>query len=187
MVGQTTKRCQSGHVPTSAEPASADPLDALGLDAAMTIHSSISGGVAGFGTIEIDDIDALLTAAVANPTPKQALGMLVDLLPVGVDSAASVELGSRRVPKKSPGDRFEVILSARAAQQMEMVGEGAQKALDRIVGAEYGEIKSIGRRLPDRNGRQFWRVRTGVVAVLFDLDRDEIFVHGFAPRDKPPH
>ena len=164
-----SKTCKAGHTPNSR--GQRDPFEGLGLELAEVLGtgSKPDQTTLSTSTVDLDEIESLLVAAStapiapAQPKPRPVM---------------------TTVPKKTPNDEFQITLSSHAVAQMEIAGKGGQAALDRIVGMSYAEITRAGKRLPDRNGRQFWRVRTGVVTVLFDIEDSHILVHGFAPRDR---
>lgn len=184
LVRSRTKKCQSGHIPLPQGFSAKDPFAELGIDTSADSRKNpkLKMEAADSGTIDLDDIEGFLNS-LSGQSATRAFGAA----PENLSRKSKNDIPRmRKIPKKTPEDMYQVVISTHAAEQLAQVGASAQKALDRIIGVTHSQIKTIGKELPERNGKEFWRVRTGKVAVLFEIDKNEVFVQGFAPRDRPP-
>ncbi len=79
---------------------------------------------------------------------------------------------------------LEVVLSSHARRQLETLGPPATRALAALEGLSREEIAAVAEPLPSQRGREMWLLWAGRVRILFDVDHDELTVHGFG---KVPH
>lgn len=79
---------------------------------------------------------------------------------------------------------LEVVLSRHAQRQLGELGAPAERALAALSTLDREEIAMVAEPLPPQHGREMWLLWAGPVRILFDLERDELTVHGFG---RVPH
>lgn len=79
---------------------------------------------------------------------------------------------------------MEVYLSAHAARQLEVLGQPARDAVERLRSLSLDEIEWLAEPLPAQRGREMWLLWDREVRVLFDIEGDDVTVQGVGLR--PP-
>lgn len=79
---------------------------------------------------------------------------------------------------------LDVVLSSHARRQLDELGAPAQRALGALERMDHDEIALIAEPLPPQQGREMWLLWAGRVRILFDIDDDELTIHGFG---RVPH
>lgn len=79
---------------------------------------------------------------------------------------------------------LEVVLSRHAQRQLGELGRPAHQALAALREMTHEEISLVAERLPEQHGREMWLLWAGRVRILFDIDHEELMVHGFG---RVPH
>jgi len=75
-----------------------------------------------------------------------------------------------------------VIVSAHAERQLEVLGAPAAEALDELRSLSRDDIAWMAERLVPQGGREVWMLWARRVRVLFDLEDDDLTVQGFGRR-----
>lgn len=79
---------------------------------------------------------------------------------------------------------LEVLLSHHARRQLDELGSPAARALAVLEQLSREEISLVAEALPPQHGREMWLLWAGRVRILFDIEGDELNVHGFG---RVPH
>ena len=77
-----------------------------------------------------------------------------------------------------------VQLSSHAARQLQELGTPAARALAVLREMSHEEIALMAEPLPSQHGREMWLLWAGRVRILFDIEVEELTVHGFG---RVPH
>jgi hypothetical protein len=74
---------------------------------------------------------------------------------------------------------FNVILSAHAARQLDVLGSPAERALEYLRQAGREELQWSAQPMPSQRGRDVWLLGAGTVRVLIDVEGDDLTIQGF--------
>lgn len=77
---------------------------------------------------------------------------------------------------------MNVILSAHARRQLADLGWAAEQALEELESLDKDELGWVAEPLPPQGGRDVWMLWCASVRVLFDVEDDDLTVHGFGKR-----
>lgn len=79
---------------------------------------------------------------------------------------------------------LSVVLTHHAQRQLDELGAPAARALEALRQMSRDEIYFIAESLPSQHGREMWLLWAGRVRILFDIDEEDLTVHGFG---RVPH
>jgi hypothetical protein len=79
---------------------------------------------------------------------------------------------------------LNVIVTAHAERQLADLGQPAAQVLAHLEQMSHDEISWTAESLPSQHGREMWLLWAGSVRVLFDIEDNDLTVHGFGLRPR---
>jgi hypothetical protein len=114
------------------------------------------------------------------PNPNRVRPRLADLqAPAGRHALTIGSSESEPRARRAPSQPYNVILSAHAERQLDVLGSPAEHALKYLRQAGRDELQWSAQPMPSQRGRDVWLLGAGTVRVLLDVEGDDLTIQGF--------